>query len=118
VKAFFADTFYWVALANPADSRYDDVAAADHLIEGSIVFTTDEVLGEFLTFFARNGWLRDRAARTVLELFNNPAVRIVAQTRASFLAGLELYRQRLDKSYSLTDCISMRPCVFMVLRRR
>ena len=35
-------------------------------------------------------------------------VRVVAQTRNSFLAGLELYSTRLDKGYSLTDCISMR----------
>ena len=34
-------------------------------------------------------------------------VRIVPQTTASFLAGLTLYHGRLDKGYSLTDCISM-----------
>ena len=37
----------------------------------------------------------------------NPAVHIVPQTSASFSAGLDLYRARLDKGYSLTDCISM-----------
>jgi hypothetical protein len=31
----------------------------------------------------------------------------VAQTAASFASGLALYRARLDKGYSLTDCISM-----------
>jgi predicted nucleic acid-binding protein len=44
---------------------------------------------------------------TVLVLFKEPDVCVVAQSRESFLAGLELYRQRPDKSYSLTDCISM-----------
>jgi predicted nucleic acid-binding protein len=29
------------------------------------------------------------------------------QSRESFLAGIELYRARPDKGYSLTDCISM-----------
>jgi uncharacterized protein len=29
------------------------------------------------------------------------------QARQSFLAGLELYRARPDKGYSLVDCISM-----------
>jgi predicted nucleic acid-binding protein len=42
-----------------------------------------------------------------LELLKEPDVYIVAQSRESFLAGLELYRHRPDKSYSLTDCISM-----------
>jgi hypothetical protein len=29
VKAVFADTFYWVALTNPGDSRYQDAIALD-----------------------------------------------------------------------------------------
>jgi predicted nucleic acid-binding protein len=31
----------------------------------------------------------------------------VPQSRASFLSGLQLYRARPDKGYSLTDCVSM-----------
>jgi predicted nucleic acid-binding protein len=34
-------------------------------------------------------------------------VRVVPQTHASFLGGLDLYKTRPDKGYSLTDCISM-----------
>lgn len=107
MKTVFADTFYWVALTNPADSSYHDANAVDDLLAGATVFTTDEVLAEFLTFFAVDAWLRNRAAETVLKLLKEPDVRVVAQSRESFLAGLELYRQRQDKSYSLTDCISM-----------
>jgi len=107
VKAIFADTFFWVALTNPSDSRYRDAVAVDGLLAGTTLFTTDEVLAEFLTFFAGDDWLRDRAARTVLELLQDPEMRVIPQSRESFLDGLELYRQRPDKSYSLTDCISM-----------
>jgi predicted nucleic acid-binding protein len=32
---------------------------------------------------------------------------VVAQSRRSFLEGLRLYGERLDKGYSLVDCISM-----------
>jgi len=32
---------------------------------------------------------------------------VVPQSRETFLSGMELYRQRPDKGYSLTDCISM-----------
>ena len=35
-------------------------------------------------------------------------VLVIAQSRESFHSGLELYRARPDKGYSLTDCISMR----------
>ena len=34
-------------------------------------------------------------------------VRVIPQSRESFLAGLELYVTRPDKGYSLTDCIAM-----------
>ena len=107
MKAVFADTFYWVALTNLADARYGDARALDDMLAGATVFTTDEVLAEFLTFFAGDAWLRNRSAETVLRLLKEPDVCVVAQSRESFLAGLELYRQRPDKSYSLTDCISM-----------
>jgi predicted nucleic acid-binding protein len=41
-------------------------------------------------------------------LLSNRKVSVEPETPALFLSGLELYRQRLDKGYSLTDCISMR----------
>ena len=43
----------------------------------------------------------------VRAILSNPNVKVVPQSRDSFLRGLELYEQRGDKEYSLTDCISM-----------
>jgi predicted nucleic acid-binding protein len=37
----------------------------------------------------------------------NPYIRVVEVTRARLLEGLALYKDRPDKEYSLTDCISM-----------
>jgi predicted nucleic acid-binding protein len=34
-------------------------------------------------------------------------VQVVPQNRERFIAALDLYEQRPDKEYSLTDCISM-----------
>jgi hypothetical protein len=59
VKAIFADTFFWVALTNPSDSRYRDAVAVEGMLADTTLFTTDEVLTEFLTFFAGD----DLAAR-------------------------------------------------------
>jgi predicted nucleic acid-binding protein len=106
VIAVFADTFYWVALTNSNDARYREAQALALPADATIV-TTDEVLSEFLTFFSGESWLRQRAVQTVQMLLNQPGVRVIPQTRESFLAGLELYRSRPDKEYSLTDCISM-----------
>ncbi len=35
---------------------------------------------------------------------------VVSYTETTLLEGLELYESRLDKGYSLTDCISMNVC--------
>ena len=37
----FADTFYWIALANPDDTRYRDAVAMDARLDEMIVVTTD-----------------------------------------------------------------------------
>jgi predicted nucleic acid-binding protein len=106
VKAVFADTFFWVALTNPADPHYRDAVARAEALAGVEITTTDEVLSEFLTFFAADERLRNRAARSVSALLQEGNVRVFPQS-GSFLSGLELYRARPDKGYSLADCISM-----------
>ena len=47
------------------------------------------------------------AAGLVERMQSDPLLDVVAQTHASFLAGCVLDQSRLDKGYSLTDCISM-----------
>ena len=37
-------------------------------------------------------------------------VTIIHQSADLFFAGVDLYRRRLDKGYSLTDCMSMVLC--------
>ena len=41
------------------------------------------------------------------EILRDPAVIVIPQSRESFLAGFRLYRERPDKGYGLTDCVSM-----------
>ena len=43
----------------------------------------------------------------VRAILANPNVKVIPQARDGFLRGLQLYEQREDKGYSLTDCISM-----------
>ena len=96
-----------MALTNPADPHNRVVVARAHEIAQTTIVTTDAVLTEFLTFFAENTHCRKRAAQTVQALLDAPDVKIVPESRATFLAGFELYRTRPDKGYSMTDCISM-----------
>lgn len=76
---------------------------------GSVrLVTTDEVLTELLAALSAGGeHIRRQAVRMVKAILDNPNVKVVPQSRDSFLKGLQLYEQRPDKGYSLTDCISM-----------
>lgn len=108
MRQLFADTFYWAALLNPKDSWHQQVRAFNRTLTQFRLVTTDEVLGEFLNFFsAFEATWRTGAAQRVQDILHNPFVQVVEQSRASFQAGFSLYRQRPDKEYSLTDCISM-----------
>ena len=103
MKPAFGDTFYWIALTLPSDSSHEVVS----VFRGDIV-TTDEVLTEYLSFFSRSSpYLRSVAVTNVEAIMNDPGVRVLPQSRESVLAGLDLFRHRADKGYSLTDCISM-----------
>lgn len=108
MKVVFVDTFYWNALANPRDSWHTRVIQASKTLSPVRMLTTDEVLVEFLTFLSKEGSdLRKAAVALVRKVRDNPNITVVPQSRASFESGLRLYADRLDKQYSLTDCISM-----------
>lgn len=108
MSALFADTFYWIALTNVQDIAHEKVKAFSRAAMPSVILTTEEVLTEYLNYFA--GWgphFRRKAAMNIENILDNRTVRIVAQTTDSFRSGFDLYRTRLDKGYSLTDCVSM-----------
>ena len=52
MTARFADTFYWIALTDTNDSAHKRAMAFPSADATSLLVATDEVLVEFLTFFA------------------------------------------------------------------
>jgi predicted nucleic acid-binding protein len=50
--------------------------------------------------------MRSAAAATAIALRSDSSVTVVPQTRQAFTASLDLYRERSDKGWSLTDCAS------------
>ena len=108
MKALFADTFYWIALTDTNDSSHEHAIRMTAERADSALVTIDEVLNEYLSYFAgARPALRYEAGGFVRSLLGSPAVQVTPQSRESFLSGLELYTARPDKDYSLTDCISM-----------
>jgi len=108
MTALFADTFYWIALADRNDSAHQRALSLTSERADSLIVTTDEVLAEYLTFFAMAPeQLRRKALTNAQRILEGQGVQVVPQSRKSFLSGMALYGARPDKGYSLTDCISM-----------
>lgn len=108
MNTIFADTLYWVALINPQDQWRTRVLSVVRSLGRAPLLTTESVLVEVLNFYAEtDGHTRRAAAANVRAILVNLNIEIVPQAHDAFLAGLALYESRLDKNYSLTDCISM-----------
>jgi uncharacterized protein len=109
MTAIFADTSYWIALIDLDDSAHERALELTTSKLAHIpIITTDEVLVEYLTFFATaHDYLRRKALANARRILESPDVRVIPQSRDSFLSGMALYEARPDKGYSLTDCISM-----------
>jgi uncharacterized protein len=104
MKPVFVDTSFYAAILNPRDFLY---TAAEEIAKkycGDLL-TTEYVLIEVGNFMARSG---DR--RFFLELLGrlkrDKHTIIVPASTYWFDLGLDLYSRRLDKNWSLTDCIS------------
>ena len=108
MKMVFTDTLYWVARALPEDQWSEPAKQAKESLGFVRLLTTDEVLSEFLDALSEGGeTIRQKAVEIVRAILENPNVKVLQQSRDTFMRGLKLYEERLDKSYSLTDCISM-----------
>ena len=107
-RMLFADAFYWIALVFPRDAHHSVVLSFSRTLGPVHLVTTDEVLTEVLSHFARFGpYWRTKAADLVHGVRLDPLVEVLPQTRADFDSALVLYEARLDKEYSLVDCRSM-----------
>lgn len=95
-------------LSKAQDTAHEKAREFTLAAKPGAIYTTEEVLTEYLNHFARWGSrFRRYAATSVQNMRENKTVRVIPQTAASFEAGFSFYRVRLDKGYSLTDCISM-----------
>lgn len=110
MKATFADSSYYVAIANPRDAWHRSAIEASGQVSGLTV-TTEFILLEVANFLSRAA-TRHVFVDLLSILRAAPDVQILPASAELFAAGEQLFEQRTDKEWSLTDCSS-----FATMRR-
>jgi predicted nucleic acid-binding protein len=107
----FIDTHALIAIINADDTHHAAAFEAFASLEESRsrVFTSDWVLGEFLSLAAPRR-TRSAAVRAVEELRKAPLTMILEASREDWVRAYKLFRQRRDKDWSFIDCTSMVLC--------
>lgn len=113
-SAVFVDTSALVALLVPADSLH--IAAESQylqlrLVEAKLV-TTEMVLVELANWLSKIRY-RQSAILIIDDLLSSYSATVVWSGRELFAVAYELYKDRADKDWSLTDCAS-----FVVMKAR
>jgi predicted nucleic acid-binding protein len=86
MTAVFADTFYWIALADFADSAHQRALTLTAARASSQIVTTDEVLAEYLTFLATAPeQMRRKAVTNAQSILEDPGVRTAPRPTAAHL---------------------------------
>lgn len=100
----FLDTLYLLALINPSDGWRPKALEWAARVSGPFV-TTEAVLTEVADALCRSAHRR-WAVEAIRDLRSDSTVTCVPGSAKLFTQGLELYADRADKDWSLTDCLS------------
>ncbi len=104
MRRVFADTFYYFALINEKDDAHLRALEFSKTLDVPIV-TTAWVLTELAN--GLSGLLHRRNFIRILNsLRSDSDTTFIPPSQALFEKGVELYTARMDKEWSLTDCIS------------
>lgn len=106
----FADAFYFIALLSDADEHHGDAVALS--AKAAILVTTDYVLLEVADALACTRQRTD-VEGFIQFVWSSSQIDVVPGDRDLLEAGLDLFANRRDKQWSLTDCIS-----FVVMKSR
>jgi hypothetical protein len=107
----FLDTGFLIALFNPLDRLHPHARAWAAAIDEPLLLT-EYILWESVNYFSLQPDRR-KAHALIAHIQTEPAYELVYASRRLLAAGLRLHRDRLDKDWSLTDCVS-----FVVMRER
>ncbi len=114
MSSLFVDTSYLIARFNTNDAFHKRaIELADRLgsDQTTRLVVTVMIIEEFLTDMSRDDVpLKSSAIRFAQRLLATPTVDVIDVDRGLLERGIELYARRLDKAYSMVDCVSMVVC--------
>lgn len=110
----FLDTAYAIALAASNDEHHEKaILLSEQLERGETwLVTTRAVILEIGNALAKLRY-RKAAVELLASLESDPTVRILPVSEELYKRAFELYRERPDKEWGITDCIS-----FVVMQER
>src|SRR5258708_6660229 len=111
MNAVFADTSFFVAGLNQRDAHHAVAKRFSHQFDGSIV-TSQWVMLEVANFAAASP-RRAIACNFLNSVLADPKVECIPAGSNAFADAWTLYQNRLDKAWSLTDCLS-----FQIMQKR
>ena len=113
MKKVFVDTTAWIALLNVDDLWHQQAKQIRlELLKSNYIFITTEFIllevGDALC--SQN--IRNNTANFLHNIYQLNSIIVISFSQDLLQLGLNLYEQRLDKDWGLTDCIS-----FIVMQR-
>jgi uncharacterized protein len=104
MRTVFVDAVFYLALFNPRDQYAAAAAELSDQFVGKML-TTSEVLTEVANALARTPQ-RSQMIDVWKMLEADPDVEVIYADASLWVRSLELYSERGDKHWSLTDCMS------------
>lgn len=114
MNRFFLDTAYAIALSNPTDQHHARAKALARQLrlQGAKFITTRAVMIEIANSFAKQRY-RNATIKILKAIEADKSIEKIAISDELYKQAFQLYCERPDKEWGLTDCIS-----FVVMKDR
>ena len=108
MKEIFVDTSDFVAVFNKRDQLHEKALQIENELGKVKQVTTELVLIEVLNYFCEFRLdIKDYVIKSANHFIVTKKIEIIPCSSEQFIEGFYFYKSRLDKDYSLTDCVSM-----------
>ncbi len=108
MKKVFVDTSDIVAILHPRDQLHEKALQVEKELGKVQKVTSELILIEVLNYFCEfRTDIKNLVVMVVNRYLTNGKIEIVPSSSEQFQTGFDFYAARLDKGYSLTDCVSM-----------